>query len=222
MQRKNPILNGLFLAFLGVSLCFFQSCGCPESEKIGSIDLTTEARAWVPYQGNEVLQFQNQDGESLVLRSAKGREVSRDPLCIRTTCTEAKYDGKSSCEFYSAQSERFVFSSEDQNTVLDLLLYSSLYQPETTRFVDVLRITLSKGTPIGSAEKLVQIRFTETFDPSTLSLLPKLQSMGTVVLNGIPFPDVQGEESQPVQFYYNHTRGLVGFRVDGDTWHLLD
>ena len=129
-------MNRIFGILLLFTALLWNACGCPPDEQTGELTLGTAAKNFLDYEGNETLIFQNSSGTQLSFTAIKGKEVSEDQLCYRTTCTEAKYNSPSSCEYYIAESERFGFFSEDNNVVLDLLLYSDVYDYGTADFYD--------------------------------------------------------------------------------------
>ena len=162
----NRILGTLLL----FTALLWTACSCPPDEQTGELALGTAAENFLAYEGDETLVFQNSSGAQLSFTAIKGKEVGEDQLCYRTTCTEAKFDSPSSCEYYAAESERFGFFSEDNNVVLDLLLYSDVYDYGTADFYDAFQLGFSFGNPSITGHHILEARFTGMFDISTLAL----------------------------------------------------
>lgn len=216
----NNLSGRLWLSFL-IPLLWWQGCSCPPDQQVGSLDLAPETMAWLPYNGGETLFFENADGEKLVLQNSSGKQVERDHLCTKTLCTEARYDGESSCEYVASQSVRLIFSDNHGLALFDLLLYSKAYSPAEHHFVDLIRLTMSMGTPVTTAEWVTQVRFGTAYDPDKVGLQGTLRFLDRIVLNGTPFAEVYGFRTETLSLYYTKRRGLVGFETLTGTWHLV-
>ena len=65
---------------------------------------------------------------------------------------------------------------------MDLLYYSEVYDPSKEEFVDVMRVSMSSGTAIGSAELITDQHFTGTLDPNKISLMTPQKKKMTIHL----------------------------------------
>ncbi|MEM6268539.1 MAG: hypothetical protein AAF998_03835 [Bacteroidota bacterium] len=210
-----------FRALCASLLCsFLLGCGCPPDEKIGEIRLQSSTQGWIAYQGNETLPFTNANRDGLRLRNRCGAEASTDRLCIRTICTENKIKGQSFCEYFDAESRRFIFQDDADSLLLDLLFYSAVYDPEARHFVDVVRVTLSWGTAIISGEKVLGQNFSGILDSTKLSLGPPLEELGRVKLDSVYFENVYSRTEGPLALWLSPEQGLVGFSRNGELYRL--
>ena len=103
---------------------------------------------------------------------------------------------------------------------MDLLYYSEVYDPGKAEFVDVMRVSMSSGTAIGGAELVTDQHFSGTLDPNKISLMTPLVNYGTVMLDSVAYQNVYGDTTQNAQVFFNAAQGLVGFRLNGETWRL--
>jgi len=213
-------MNRIFGTLLLFAALLWTACSCPPDEQTGELALGSAAQGFLNYEGDETLIFQNTSGVQLNFTAIRGKETSEDQLCYRTTCTEAKYNSPSSCEYYAAESERFSFFSEDNNVVLDLLLYSDVYDYGTADFYDAFQLGFSFGTPSITGHHIIEPRFTGTFDISTLELTDLFYTEALLVLNGTTYTDLLVYEENSLAVYIEPGKGVIGFKNAEDTWTL--
>ena len=215
-------MNRIFGILLLFTALLWNACGCPPDEQTGELALGPAAKNFLDYEGNETLVFENSSGAQLSFTAIKGKEVSEDQLCYRTTCTEAKYNSPSSCEYYIAESERFGFFSDDNNVVLDLLLYSDVYDYGTADFYDAFQLGFSFGNPSITGHHVLEARFSGTFDISTLGITDFFRSEASIVLNGETYTDLLVFEKNALAVYIEPGKGIIGFKKAEDTWTLQE
>ncbi|MEZ4987507.1 MAG: hypothetical protein R2795_21085 [Saprospiraceae bacterium] len=203
-----------------IALLVWQSCSCPPDEQTGTLALGQTAQDFLPYTGNETLVFVNENGEQETFSLPRGGEFSEDKLCYRTTCTEAKYNSPSSCEYYLADSRRFTFFSTDNTTVLDLLVYSDVYDYGKADFYDAFQIGYSTSSSNVVAHHVIEPRFTGIFDIITLSLSDLMTSKSEITLNGRPLTNVLCFEEGNTAVYVQPGVGVVGYKDASHTWVL--
>lgn len=205
----------LFLLALGL---FWQSCSCPPDEQTGEITLSELSLQLLPYDGSETLSFLDETGASLELNAPRGEEISTDQLCYRTTCTEAKFNSPSSCEYYAAESRRYSFFATNNSIVLDLLVYSEVYKYGEPQFYDALQIAFSSGTPSIEATYVIEPRFTGEFVMADLNINRFLMEQESVELNGQTFMNVLVHEEGNLAIYLQEGVGVIGFKDANHTW----
>ncbi len=215
-------MNKLLWLALGCAVLWWQSCSCPPSEQTGELALGTLAKSFFIYDGTEVLVFQNEMREEERFRAPEGQFISSDELCYRTTCTEASFGSPSSCEFVAAESERYTFFNEDNTVVLDLLLFSDVYDYGTDEFYDAMQAGFSFGTPSISGIHLLEPRFTGTFEPETLELMDVFEEQAALTLNDKTFTNVHSYEDGSFGIYIEPGLGVIGFKTADHTWVLQD
>jgi hypothetical protein len=211
-------MNKLLPSFFLLGILTWNACGCPPDEQTGELALSTEAKDFLAYDGSETLTFVNENGESLNFTAIRGREFTQDQVCYRTTCTEAKFNSPSSCEYYAIESERFSFFSEDNTVVLDLLLYSEVYDYGLADFYDAFQLAFSFGTPSISGRHVIGPRFVGDFDVNDLDLMDLFSEEASLELNGQTYTDLLVYTEGNLAVYVEPGRGLVGFKNATNTW----
>ncbi len=210
-----------YLPFYALCLALlWAGCNCPPNEQVGDLSLGDQAKAFLPYVGSETLTFTDEAGATMTFTLPRGEEVFSDQLCIRTICTEAKFNSPSSCEYYAAESQRFSFFSDGNEAVLDLLLYSDVYNYNTTDFYDVLQVAFSIGTPSIEAGAIVEQRFTGEFIENETSIQDFFVFTPTLTLNSREFTDVLAYEEGNLGVYIQEGVGVIGFKNAEHTWVL--
>ena len=134
--------KNFFLGFILFSL-FLTACSCPDDEQKGILELGQKAQDFVAYDGSETLIFVNEAGTTISFTAPRSMDSNMNKLCYRTTCTEAKYGSPSSCDYYDAENRRFTYFSDDNQIVLDVLLYSDTYGFGMPEFYDALLVGYS-------------------------------------------------------------------------------
>ena len=208
------------LSYVLLLLFFVGACKCPPDEKVGELELTTEALSWLPYTGGESLRFTNSSGGEMILSNSSGMDIQENQLCFRTICTEQKIKGESTCQYYGSESRQLIFFSADSTFLLDYLVYSEVYDSEGPKFIDLLRVATSSEVQFGNTQTVIGQHFTGTVDASTLSLNGEFDFLGTVTLNGTVYADVYGDTTQNIRTYVTQADGLVAFELLGELWNL--
>ena len=193
-------------------------CSCPPDEQVGTLTLTEKTLAFLPYEGSETLVFADESGVEMSFTAPRGEEVFSDKLCIRTICTEAKFNSPSSCEFYSAESRRYSFFSSDNEAVLDLLLYSDVCNYGSPDFFDAIQVAFSIGTPSIEAGDVIEQRFSGDFSDSETGIQDFFIPTPTLTLNGQEFTDVLVYEEGNLGVYLQEGTGVIGFKNADHTW----
>ncbi|RME92710.1 MAG: hypothetical protein D6772_16665 [Bacteroidetes bacterium] len=195
------------------------ACSCPPDEKEGDLSLSDQAVAFLNYDNDTELTFVDETGTPLVLSLSRGEEVSTDRLCVRTTCTEAKFGSPSSCAYYAAESRRYTFFSADNEVALDVLLYSDVYQYGKAEFLDALQVGLSIGIPSITGRHLIVTRFADP-NPDIVPLTDLFEETTELTLNGKAFTDLLRYEEGNLAIYVKPGLGVIGFKNAEHTWVL--
>lgn len=206
------------ISFLCTGLLLLAGCNCPPDEQVGNLALSTEALDFLPYTGAETLTFRAEDGSEIRFSAPRSEEINNDRLCIRTICTEAKFGSPSSCDYYAAESRRYSYFSEDNDAVLDLVLYSELYNYNTTDFYDLCLVSLSYGEPAMEASHIIVPRFTGGFDPDDTDIVDQMEERANVTLQDSTFTNVLTREEGDLAVYLQPGQGVIGFKGGGKTW----
>mgnify|MGYP006269426489 CR=1 FL=1 len=201
---------GLLLCLSGCGLF-----GCPDDEKVGDIELDADTRALIPYQGSEVLTFQDSLGNTLTL-DGQGEEIAQNQLCVREICTEARIKGETSCEYVDSESRSYSYQSD--SAIFQALFYTELAAPESEQYVDLLRISFSYGVGSVSAFRVIKERDgSGTYD--SLPAGDTLTNVGTLTLGGQVYNDVwTNRYADFIQLYYTDAEGLIAFEQRGQLW----
>lgn len=207
---------------LFVASIVIMGCNCPADERTGELKLGQEAKEFLSYDGTETLVFVDETGASLNFTAPRGMESSDDKLCYRTTCTEAKFGSPSSCEYYDAESRRFTYFTNDDSAVLDVLVYSDVYDYGMPEFYDALQVGLSIGTPGISVNHLIDVRIDPPIDTTKINFTDVFTEAATVDLNGQNFTDILLFEDALLSVYVKEGKGIIGFKNNEHTWVIQD
>lgn len=214
---NNYVFSLLFL------VCFsWLGCNCPPDEQKGELNLEQKAQDFVLYDGTETLVFKDESGSELNFTAPRGMELTTDKLCYRTICTEAKFGSPSSCEYFDAESRRFTYFTSDNSAVLDILIYSDVYDYGMAQFYDALQVGLSIGAPSLSANHLIEVRIDPPIDLAKINLNDVFIETAEVELNGQTFTDVLVFEQATLGVYFQEGKGVIGFKNDEHTWVVQD
>ncbi len=206
-----------------IGMILFSSCPgsvCPPDKKTGAITLSAETRSKIPYQGTERLTFSSQKGQQMNLQSSNGQEDTMDRLCYQTICTEPQFDGKSTCEYYEGEANRFIFTDSNNSFLLDLLFHLEVYKSGAPNFYEAMQLSISSEFNSANGRRILGQRFTGDFQEQEINLQNKLEYRTSVTLNGKSFSDVYYFESTNSSIYYTDNQGLIGFKFNQDTWVL--
>ena len=210
-----------FLSLFAISL-FCLGCNCPDDEQKGELNLEQRTQDFVTYDGTETLVFVDETGATISLTAPRGMEVEMGKLCYRTTCTEAKYGSPSSCDYYNTESRRFTYFSDDNQIVLDVLLYSDNYGYGMPEFYDALQVGYSNGTPGFLAQYLIKVRVEGTIDPKKITLSDLFEERQEIELNGKIFTDILLFEEGSLGLYFKEGQGVIGFKNTEHTWIIQE
>ena len=201
---------------------FFFSCpkDCPPDEKIGDLNLKTTTLSYSPYSGTEKLVFKNSSGDSIILQSDAGKQISQDRLCVREICEEPKIKGEITCEYFASESHSLLFRDPDQTILLEILLASDLNKENSENFYSFLRVGFSNENSISSAGLITEQHFNGNLDLDALVINNILIEKDEITLNTKSFSNVYAYEESTLKYYYTKEEGLVGFITTDNTYHL--
>lgn len=208
----------LKLLFALTALTLYSACNCPPDEETGVLELSAAAKTFAPYDGRDTLTFIGENGERYTLTLPDGEVSATDQICVRTICTEARFGSPSSCAYFSAESRRYTYRSNDGQAVLDILLYSALHKRNTEDFFDALNIGWSAGTGSTLAGWVIEKRFPGELDPGNTGIANFFTPRDTILLNGRLFTNILAWEEDELAVYFQAGLGPVGLRAAGKTW----
>ena len=217
----------IFLAIF-MYACDLDQCG--DDINLGKIDLDNVTRNFVPYSGNEVLTFEDQDGVQHKLTSQEGRQLFDTRLVLNTLCRGSveKLNFDDQEEYYQTQREEIVFFDQTGNQVfyIDLFtLFEEADQPDDVAIYDQLSVHPSvRGFTFSDLNIVTKVRQNELSSSFEEVVLNGSTFIGDTVLFGREFKSVYRSATQDGQStYYNQTEGVVAFDFGGDEyWVLVD
>jgi len=212
----------LYFSISLFTLLFAAACGCPPDEEIGQIGLSETARNFLPYDGTETLLFADETGNTIRFTAPRGKEEGTDQVCIRTICTEARFNSPSSCEYFEADNLRFVFVSEDQERLIDLLVYTLLYQRDTENFYDALQVSYAFGPPSFVADWLIETRFSGTIDVADTPLDNLMSFEEEIMLRGKSYTEVLHFRQNELGIYLQAGKGVIALEEGDQLWLLQE
>ena len=214
----------LLLVFLLFVIVFNDACittKCPEDVKIGEIALSEKSLEFFPFEANPKLIFKDNIGNELVFISKEGVKLESTKIAIYKKCTEFKYDGQSSYEYFTGKSKNIVLFSQPEAYAYNLGLYTTNLRPEKELFYDKLIVDINETGTIGRGEIVTDIRFTEQYSESDFGIDSPMTFIDSIVLNSIVYKDIYASKLiDGKQIYYNKDKGIIGFIKDNKIFNL--
>jgi hypothetical protein len=193
---------------------------CPPDEQVGELELTAATRSFNPYTSDSRLVFVNANNDSLIFTLPEGRQQSSDQLCVQELCTEPEIKGETTCEFFVSESERYVFFSENQEAVIDFLVYSDVVERNTRQFYQAIQVAVSHQLFSEQATVITDSINVESLPRTNLSVLNYFEPIDAVELNGQVYEDIFVVEGILMSLYLTQAQGLVGFSTSAGDWVL--
>ena len=193
---------------------------CPNDVKIGEINLAEQSLEFFPYEGNPILFFKNEIDEELKFTTT-GVISEINKIAINKICTEFKYDGQSSYEYFEGKTKGIVFFDTNNHYALNYGLFTNTLRPEKELFYDKLIVDVTSTGTIGRGELITAVRFNETYDETEFNLDSPVELIAEKTLNNTTYTGVyQTEEFDGRQAFFTKTQGIVGFTHNGHTYNL--
>ncbi len=216
-------MKDLLLFLVIISLLSSASCRkeCPADTKIGDKPLSEKSLRFFPYQNNPKLIFKDNTGNELIFSSRQGVQEEVNKISVYKNCTEAKFDGQSSYDYFEGITKRIVFFSKDPDFSLSLLLTTNILRPEKELFFDQLTVDVMGVGSIGRGELVTDIRFSDSYDEKEFNIKFPLTFVENKTLNNVHFEAVY--ETEPFdgkQAFYTKEQGVIGFITDNQVYHL--
>lgn len=212
------------IVFIAVIFILFSinSCtnNCPDDVKIGTINLAEQSLEFFPYEERPVLFFKDETGEELIFTTVGiFSEVNR--IAIYKICTEFKYDGQSTYEYFEGKTKGVVFFDSQNNYALNYGLFTNTLRPEKELFYDKLIVDVTSTGAIGRGELITAVRFNESYDEAEFNLDSPVEFIAEKTLNNTTYTEVyQTEVYDGRQVFFTKTQGIVGFTHNGHIYNL--
>ncbi len=220
-------MKSLIYFLLLNSLMLIQSCddtSCPPDKKVGSINISDTSLMFFPYDNDLTLVFKDNTGEEVSFKSNMGVKIEELKLAVKYTCSELKYDGRTSFEYLEGQYKSVLFSTVPEKFSFTISLFTEVLDREKRLFYDKLVIDLSSTGYIGRGEIVTDYRGNDSFKDKVMIDYP-MEIMDSIVLNNKVYRDIyatelfDGEQFNR-QVYFNKEKGLVGFKLDSTIYNL--
>ena len=216
----------IILSFISLLLIGACTINCPDDEKIGAISLTEQSLAFFPYKGDQKLVFKSDEGEEIRFSSDDGGVHTESyKISIYKTCSEFKYDGGSSYEYFEGENKHAVYFCQDPPLSFNIGLYTTILRPEQELFFDKLLVDVMSVGSVGRGEIATDIRFTEHYEEQELNFNAPMQFTDEVTLNGVTYTNVyKSKLFEQAQIFYTKSQGLVGFTTndaESKTYNLI-
>ncbi len=222
-QLNSTQMKDILFIFTIISLLSSASCRkeCPPDSKIGNKPLTEKSLRFFPYKANPKLVFKDNTGKELVFTSQNGVQSEINKIAVYKNCTEVKFDGQSSYDYFEGETKNIVFFSKAPDFSMSLLLSTNILRPEKELFFDQLTIDVMGVGSIGRGEIVTDVRFTDTHEEKEFNIQFPLTPIGIKNLNGIEFQEVYETDSfDGKQVFYTKEKGIIGFITDDNVFHL--
>ncbi len=194
---------------------------CPPDEKIGEMPLSQTSKAFFPYSGQPTLVFKDESGHEVRLKAVKPIQPEKTKITVYKTCSELKYDGKSSYQYFEGEALAADFLSGQPAFAISVRLSTWNLRPEQESFYDKLTLHVSGTDAIGDGELVTDVRFSGDYEEREFNITTPMTEVGTVTLNGVSFDNAYATDEMNGRIvYYNKAKGVFGFRTSGHTYHL--
>lgn len=212
---------------------FLYSCDdndCGEDINLGSLKLTETTQQFMPYAGDEVLTFEDNEGVQHILKSKEGRKTFDTRLVVSTLCRGdvALLDFDDQEQYYQSQSEEIVFYDQSGDQVFYInsaTSFEEASQLDSIAIYDQLAVYSSIGNSLFGDISIITSERQNTVSSSwSETVLNDTRFIGDTVLFGREFTQVY--QSSPFEgryAYYNPLNGIVAYEFnEGEYWVLVD
>ena len=207
-----------------LSIVFLYSCKCEPSLKLGEFNLTVASMQFVPYTGNEILVFEDNDGFEHKLKSKVGRELKDLVMRVRTICDDGTFDKQ--FQYYEIQRYQIAYfdSLDKQIFYTDLTThFEDADDLDSIAIYDFLRVSsVIDGSPNGEIEILTDERQNHLSVFYRNEMLRESDFLGDTIIYGKEFKDVfKSTTSQGKSIFYSKEKGVVAFKMTEEKYWVL-
>lgn len=213
----------VLFSILSLTSCRIRECGF--DIKLGEYKLSNESRQFIPYTGNEILTFIDEQGVEHILNSPEGKVLTETRSIARTICNNGLFDTQH--EYYNSQREQIVFNDSFGNQIFYLDLLTHIINEENTNINVIYDFLLVDSGFDGNFNGQIRIVTKERENQLTSLQRENLflsEFIGDTILYDREFRNVyKGNVSENRNIYYNKEKGVVAFEVsNNDFWVLTN
>jgi len=218
-------MSSIILATM-VSITFLTSCKKLNSEcssnKIGDIKLTERAENFAPLKDDEKVTFINQEGEELIFEN---NTLNRIGSTIATEKIGESFDlvyGDHDCyNFY----QKYYLSNNMTNDENEISLRVEVTNESNVPAEIQERVNFRLYNGYNSDHEVKQVKGHYFYEDELFVDAPGhgngiMSKIDELELNGKVFENVLSAENEYGSIYVVEHEGIVGFKVDGNTWVL--
>ena len=205
---------------------FFVTCQigeCGSDIRLGEYQLSEESRQYIPYTGNEILIFIDEQDVEHKLSSPKGKILTETRSIAGTPCNNGLFDTQ--YEYYDSQREQIVFIDLFGNQIFYLDLLTHIENDENTDSSVIYDFLLVDSGFNGNFNGQIRI-VTKERDNQLTSIQRDEMNLsdfiGDTILYNREFRNVyKGKVDENRSIYYNKEKGVVAFEVSIDEYWVL-
>lgn len=206
-----------------LSIIIFQSCcNCGPDILLGEFDLAEESVRFVPYTGNEILVFTDNEGKEHKLYSPNGKKIMQTTLKVKTTCDEGLINKQHL--YYRIQREQVAFYDETNKQVFytDLTTFSEDNQnSDSIAIYDLLQVDSGIDGDFNGQIKIITKERQNHVSSYHKDTWHCSEFLGDTILYGREFKNVyKGNVNLNRNIYYNGEKGVIAFEIS-DTTHWV-
>jgi hypothetical protein len=189
------------------------------------------SRQWQPYEGGEVLVFQNEQAEELQFALPSSNNWKEDGMMVvDVPCSKGSFlFPKEQLVFYEVEDYN-LFLTSDTRQAYSLIYHLRVYQlddlpGQDTLLIDYLEATAQFGQSVANLYLATSTRLNPAIDSASLQGFNDARFIGDTTLLGRPFSEVyvssQSSSTPPSRAYFSPRTGFVAIE-EGSTLWVLD
>lgn len=221
----------LMLIYILFLINFYSCNRCEPDINLGKLDLAEESKLFIPYNGNETLVFEDNNGDRHQLTSMKGLELLSTETIVRTICYHDFLDQQNL--FYETQREQIAFFDANDKQIfdVDLLTYAEIYSDNDSIDIDFIPIydfllvsPMINGIFSGDIRIITKERKNHVSAYLKEEFWPLSRYIGDTIIYEREFKNVYKSSMDSVrQVFYNKEKGLIAIGLSkNEYWVLVD
>lgn len=220
-MRISPCLH---MCCLLCATMLLTACECGLNVRLGRVEVSSDSRQMVPYDGSETLVFVDQAGQEHRLRGIGPDSIAMH-LVVNELCVSSKVDFQ--YEYYQAEEWTIEFKGidTDEPASVTIKLFPQIFirGSSDTLFYDERTIwAIVPNAMAFSVEDISDERGRPLTPNERADLISPQVSLGDTTLFGRSFSEVTEYGSRAERLWLNPQKGVIAFARDSTFHWVLD
>lgn len=219
-------MSRLYLIVFTVIL--LNSC-CGEDIKVGELYIDETSKSFFPYDGEEELIFENENGDTILLVSNEGIQNDFEKYATKELCGKWPYQQE---EYYDKERISLEFSDTTQNIVfaISMDIIVAINSDTLPLEIDVTknydRLVLNgrvDSTFFGNMNLITHVNgdISESHKKELNHIWEGGYFIGDTILYGVAFDSVYtGPSLESQEIFYTKEQGLVAIKISPDSYFV--